>query len=128
MTGTLLLVLLGLVASAEPRSDGQVSDRRDAPVGPAGAAESGDPALKQTPLAAGASGPGSLVQPIRPFRLVRRPSDAGLTRLGTPGPLTTCTIRIVPALPSLDPGSVRKREESRSDPIVRDELSPCAER
>lgn len=69
-----------------------------------------------------------------PFRLAEAPwagSSAVQEVDGAQNPAArprlVCTLRVVKASPSIDPGFVVRFPARQRDPIVRDDLSPCVE-
>jgi hypothetical protein len=69
---------------------------------------------------------------FQPFGLVTPEPSAGKTvtsilQLQNRRTGTTCTMRIVPAKPNLDPGIFSPAAGPHPDPIVRNSASPCVE-
>lgn len=129
MTLTLLLVLAGLLATDEPRSGPTLSCGSGAqPAAAVQAARSEQP-FGMAPLQLG--------NPSRmgPFQLAKAPrlavrskqASPGMTQLQNRRTGVTCTMRIVRVEASVDPGILASTMETRANPMVRNELSPCVE-
>ena len=128
MTLTLLLVLAGLLATDEPRSGPTLSCRSGAQPAAVQAARSEQP-FGIAPLQLGNPGRKGPFQLAKTPRLAVRSKQAspGMTQLRNRRTGVTCTMRIVRVEPSVDPGILASTMETRTDPMVRNELSPCVE-
>jgi hypothetical protein len=129
MTLVLLLALAGPPVTERPRTPAGVGGERveeqaeGAQAAPLGSRFRSAPLAPARPILRG------------PFRLVdapqleagAKPGLADLAQRSGQSARVVCTIRVVRADPSIDPGILVRLPAGRPDSIVRDDLSPCVQ-
>jgi len=129
MTLTVLLILAVFAASDEapPRAAAAAKDEATAATVPAASPTRTESFFEAVRKKIAVARPTPLLIPSPSASPSPDPVESGERQLTNRRTGVTCTLRIVPKLPSVDRGAVAETAEGHPDSIVRNDASPCVD-